>query len=114
MPGQSSESLSLHQIVEERLGVSTSRILDFCHKWQIAELSLFGSVLRDDFSAQSDVDVLVSFAESSRWTLWDYMEMKEELEKVFGRSVDLVSQRALKNPYRRQTILASKRTLYAA
>ncbi len=90
------------------------RLADFCQKWRVRELSLFGSALRDDFGADSDVDVLVSFEPRADWSLLDLVVMKEELSALLGRDVDLVEQEALRNPYRRAAILNSKRVLYAA
>jgi hypothetical protein len=83
-------------------------------RWQIEQLAVFGSVTRDDFDQASDVDVLVTFAPDVRWTLWDFADLKEQLERLFGRPVDLVEKRALRNPYRRQHILSTARVVYAA
>ncbi len=93
---------------------SRGRLSDFCRKWRVRELSLFGSALRDDFRADSDLDVLVSFEPAAGWSLFDLVTMQEELEMLVGRHVDLVEQEALRNPYRRAAILNSKRVLYAA
>ncbi len=80
----------------------------------MAELSFFGSVLRDDFRPDSDVDVLVSFEPDAEWTLLDLVSMQREIAEVLGRSVDLVEEAALRNPYRRSAILKSKQVVYAA
>ncbi len=90
------------------------RISEFCQRWKVTELALFGSVLRADFRPESDVDVLVSFAAEAPWTLWDLSAMREELEGIFGREVDLVEKKGLRNPFRRQAILANQQLLYAA
>ena len=90
-------------------------IIRFCRKWRIAELSLFGSVLRpDEFREDSDVDVMVTFHDDARWTLFDFVDMQDELTNLFGRKADLLSKRALKNPFRRHSILSTARVLYAA
>ena len=92
-------------------------LAEFCEKWKIRELSLFGSVLRDDFCADSDIDVLVSFRDDSAWTLFDHLRMEEELAKLFGRPVDLISHRGLKrsrNWLRRDAILSGAERIYAA
>jgi uncharacterized protein len=87
----------------------------FCSKWGISELSLFGSVVRpEEFREDSDVDVLVTFEEPSRWSLFDVVDMKDELERLFGRKVDLVEKAAIRNPWRRRSILTSYRVVYAA
>ena len=77
-------------------------------------MSLFGSVVREDFRPDSDVDVLVSFAVGAGWSLFDLVTMREELVALLGRPVDLVEEAGLRNPYRRSAILKSKRVLYAA
>jgi len=100
--------------VVETLGVSESQIAEFCRKWQIAEFSLFGSALRDDFRADSDVDVLVSFAPDARHSLFDLVTMETELSELFGRKVDLVERGSLVNPFRRHEILRTRKVVYAA
>ena len=90
------------------------KLADFCHKWKVRELSVFGSALRDDFGPDSDVDVLVSFDAAAEWSLLDLVLMRDELSAIVGRDVDLIEQEALKNPYRRAAILKTKRVLYAA
>jgi uncharacterized protein len=90
------------------------RISGFCRKWRIKELALFGSTLRDDFRPESDVDVLVTFQDDVPWGLFEIMEMTEELQKIFGRNVDLVEKEALRNPFRRREILSQYQVVYAA
>ncbi len=88
---------------------------DFCRRWKIAELSLFGSVLRDDFNADSDIDLLVTFAPEADWSLLDHVQMEQELGLMLGRPVDLVTRRAVErgqNVPRRQAILASAQPIY--
>jgi hypothetical protein len=89
------------------------RLADFARRWEVTELALFGSVLRDDFSAQSDVDVLVSFDPTASWSLWDLTAMHDELAALIGRPVDLVEKEGLRNPFRRQHILDGRRVVYA-
>ena len=87
----------------------------FCQKWKIVEFSLFGSVLRDDFRPDSDVDVLVSFAPDAGWDYWHgWPEMHDELQSLFGREVDLVEKGTVRNPFRRESILRTHRVVYAA
>lgn len=95
------------------LEIPPDRIEAFCRKWRINELSLFGSVLRDDFSPKSDVDVLVTFDEDAPWDLWNVFEARDELSEMFGRPVDFVEKKALKNPFRRHSILTSRQVIYA-
>jgi predicted nucleotidyltransferase len=89
-------------------------IEDFCRRWQVKELALFGSVLREDFTADSDIDVLVTFAPKNRRSLFDLVDMQDELAALLGRNVDLVTRGGLRNPYRRHEILTTRRVLYAA
>ena len=90
------------------------KIADFCRRWKIREFALFGSIVRDDFSAKSDVDVLVTFALDCGWGLYDLMDMQDELKTMFGRKVDLVEKEGLRNPFRRKAILNEARVIYAA
>jgi len=93
------------------------QIADFCRKWKITELSLFGSALRDDFRPDSDIDLLVSFGSDSEWSLFDHARMEQELSGILGRKVDLVSRRALEssaNPIRRKAILENTRRVYVS
>ena len=92
-------------------------IARFCKKWQIREFALFGSVLRDDFNLDSDIDVLVTFSEAARHTLFDLVHMEDELKQILGREVDIVSRRGIeasRNRIRRDTILRSAEAIYAA
>src|SRR3990172_9778002 len=77
----------------------------FCRKWRIRELSLFGSILRDDFGPESDIDVLVTFDPEAPWSLWDLIDMQEDLQSLVGRPVDLIEKEALRNPFRKEHIL---------
>lgn len=100
--------------MKSRFRIPRRKLLDFCYRWKVAELSLFGSVLRDDFGPDSDIDVLVSFAPDAQWSLLDLVEMQEELEKIFGREVDLVEREGLRNPFRRRAILNQRKVIYEA
>ena len=95
--------------------IPKEKLADFCRKWKIAELSLFGSVLRDDFRTDSDIVVLVTFYRGAEWSLLDHMAMEEELSAIFGRKVDLVSRKAIersKNYIRRNAILETAQPYY--
>lgn len=100
-------------MTESRVIIPLAAIEDFSRRWKITEFSLFGSVLREDFSQESDVDVLVSFKEDATWSLFDLVEMKTELEEIFGREVDLVEKDSLRNPFRRHTIMSGREVIYA-
>ena len=87
----------------------------FCRRHGVQEFSLFGSVLRDDFGPESDVDVLIALEPGRTMTPEKYLDMRDELSAMFGgREIDLVQKRLLKNPFRRHDILASREVLYAA
>ncbi|MBE7487393.1 MAG: hypothetical protein DIKNOCCD_00403 [bacterium] len=86
----------------------------FCQKWHIKELSLFGSVLREDFGPDSDVDFLVSFMPNTQLDIDSFLEMKAELEDQLGRRVDLVQKEAIRNPWKKSEILETQRVIYAS
>ena len=97
--------------------INHEQIRTFCLKWHIVELAIFGSVLREDFRPESDVDVLVRFAQDSPYSvLFNHSEMEEELRRVFGRKVDLISKKGVeqsKNARRREEILRTAEVIYA-
>ena len=100
-----------------RISIDREKIAAFCRKWRVTEFSLFGSVLRDDFRPDSDVDVLVRFATDAAWGLFDLCRMEEELRELFGRDVDLVTRDSLEqseNYIRRRAILGSLEVVHAA
>lgn len=95
--------------------VPKEKIVEFCRKWRITEFALFGSVLRDDFRSDSDVDVLVTFAPDTQWRFYHLLDMKDELEAIFGRPVDVVEKRLVEhseNYIRRKHILENMETVY--
>ncbi|HXA17456.1 MAG TPA: nucleotidyltransferase domain-containing protein [Thermoanaerobaculia bacterium] len=100
------------------LALDREAIEAFCRTWQITELSLFGSVLKPrEFREDSDVDVLVTFDETARWTLFDLVTMQDELEAIIGRDVDLVEKIGVErspNYIRRRHILENQRVFYVA
>lgn len=100
--------------VVNRVQASPEDLAEFCRKWMIKELSLFGSILRADFMRESDIDVLVTFAPETTWSLLHLSRMQDELSEILGRSVDLVDIRGLKNPFRRTEILATREVVYAS
>lgn len=97
-----------------RIDLPAEKIAEFCSKWKVAELSLFGSVLREDYGSDSDVDVLIEFRSDAEWSLYEWVDMIEELKAIFGREIDLVSKQGLRNPIRRCAILAGREVVYAA
>lgn len=104
-------------ILALKVNLPERKIIDFCCRWKIAELAVFGSVLRDDFRPDSDIDFLVTFAPDEHWSLFDLVDMKRELEAIVGRKVDLIERVAIEcshNGLRRQEILGTAQTFYAA
>lgn len=93
------------------------RIDEFCRRWNIRSLSLFGSVLRDDFRPDSDIDVLFTYDDEASITGFDLVDMEDELSRILGRKVDLVSRRSIeesRNWIRRANILQSAEIVYEA
>ena len=100
-----------------KIGVDREKIAAFCSRWKIVELSLFGSVLTDDFGPESDIDVLVTFGPEAHWGLFDMVHMQEELRGIFGREVDLVSRGGIegsRNYLRREAILSAAEVIDVA
>jgi len=94
--------------------IPRTKIADFCRRWKVTEFSLFGSILRDDFRPDSDVDVLVTFSPEAQISLFDLVQMKLDLEKIFYRPVDVIEKDALENPFRKREILRTAKVVYAA
>lgn len=100
-----------------RVRLSTEQIAAFCERWGVAEVALFGSVLRDDFKPDSDVDVLVRFRQEATPSLFSLVRMEAELAELTGRPIDLVEWEAVeqsRNYIRREAILASAKVIHAA
>jgi len=113
MPQRTAQSFVLPPRPE--LTWPSERIAEFCRRWKIVELSVFGSVLREDFGPDSDVDLLARFAPDGDWSLFDHARMERELVEILGREVDLVNRSALEhssNWIRRREILETARTIY--
>lgn len=105
----------MREELRARLGISDAQLADFCQRWNITELSLFGSALRDDFGPDSDVDLLVRFSANARWSLLDHARIERELAELLGRKVDLVSKRGVENSRNwiiRRNILNSAELVY--
>ena len=99
------------------LSLPVDAIQQFCRRWKITELALFGSVLRPDFRPDSDVDVLVSFSDDAGWGLLAHIEMQQELANLLQRPVDLITRRALErsaNWMLRDAILATAQVVVSA
>lgn len=108
------KSVSLYTPGMDGLPIDTTALRDLCRRWKIAQLGVIGSVLRDDFGPASDVDVVLTFLPDSTWDLFDVVRLREELAAMFGRSVDVIEEPAVRNPYMQASIRRTKRVLYAA
>lgn len=112
-------SLAMYSVqkIKTQVPIDYKKVTQFCQRWDITEFALFGSVLRDDFKTdKSDIDVLISFSKNAHWTLFDLVDMEDELQKIFGRKVDLVERRGIeqsRNYLRRKAILESAIVIYA-
>ncbi len=103
--------------IYQRLGITPADLEEFCQRWDIAELLLFGSVLRDDFRPDSDIDMLISYFPGKTKSLLERVKIKHELETLCDREVDVITKKAIEqswNPLRRQEILGSAQTIYVA
>ena len=99
------------------IDLDSEAVRDFCRKWKIRELSVFGSILRDDFGPDSDIDFLIEHEEDADWNLFDDMEMQEELEQIVGRKVDIVDRAGVESSHNRllkREIISTAEHIYAA
>ncbi len=97
-----------------RIPIHYDKVADFCRQHKITELALFGSVLGEDFGPESDIDVLVTFAPDTHYSLFDLVQLQEKLQQILGREVELVEKAGLHNPFRRHHILNYMRIVYAS
>ena len=95
-----------------RIRPSAEELARFCRRYHIRSLSVFGSVLREDFTPASDIDVLVEF-EPGKVPGLEFVRMKEELSRLLGRQVDLNTPNSL-SPYFRDQVLGEAERLYAS
>jgi predicted nucleotidyltransferase len=100
--------------IEIALDIPRDRLREFAERWKIVELALFGSVARGEMTAESDIDIAVTFSPQAHWSLFDFASMQIELTDMFGRDVELVEKASIKNPFRRRAILRDLTVLYAA
>ena len=90
------------------------KIAEFCKRWSINEFSVFGSVLREDFRPDSDIDVLVSLDPKAQIGVLEMAKIQIELENMFKHPVDLVEKERLRYPYRKNEILRTAELVYTA
>ncbi len=102
-------------MIVKNIEIPVDQITKFCQRWKVRELALFGSVLGEDFRPDSDIDILISFVPDNCWTLFDRVDMQDELTEIFGRKVDLVNKKGIersRNYLRKDNILGSAKVIY--
>jgi hypothetical protein len=100
-----------------KVRIPKKKLEEFCQRWEVSELAFFGSILREDFHQNSDIDLLVTFKPGARTGLFDLVRMENELREIFGREVDLVERNVVEkseNYIRRKSILSNTKVIYAA
>lgn len=105
----------LESKLKDRLGIQWGKIEEICQQWEITELALFGSVLREDFKIDSDIDILVTFTPNNNISLLDLENIEQQFSSLFNRSVDIVTKKSIENSHnwiRRQNILDNSEVIY--
>jgi predicted nucleotidyltransferase len=100
---------------KQRLNTPLEKIQEFCQHWNIVELAIFGSILREDFDSDSDIDFLVSFVPNAKITFFDLEEMEQQLSELCDRPIDIVTKKAILNSHnwiRRRNILEQAKVIY--
>ncbi len=101
----------MHPLIE----INRDAIVGLCRRHGVRKLDVFGSILRDDFDPdRSDIDVLIEFEAHAAGSFSNFLDLKESLQALFGRSVDLVELHAIRNRRLRHYIEHSKSPVYAA
>lgn len=95
------------------ISIPVDRIAEFCGRNRVKRLSLFGSVLRDDFTPESDVDVLVEFEPGTRIGFFGFQGLEDELSSIIGRRVDLNTANSISRSFRDE-VLREARVLHVA
>lgn len=114
-PVQLQQYVDVNPELQQRFKLSLAEIAEFCQRWQIVEMALFGSVLREEFRADSDIDILISFAPNARQGLLTLARIKHELETRLERPVDIVLKQSVEtseNWIRRREILQTAQVIY--
>ena len=101
-------------MTEPKIEIPMDKIKAFCLKYGVEEISLFGSVLRDDFGPESDIDVMLKFARGHGFTFENTPDILAKLEAIFGREVDVIEKGRIRNPFRRHAIMSGYRVIHAA
>ena len=114
-----SERIAIFALVTQQsiklIELNLQRIIDLCRKHKVKSLAVFGSILTDRFNDQSDVDLLVDF-DTTDHEKWDYVtnyfDFRDALERLFGRKVDLVVGKGLRNKYFIANVNRTKQMIY--
>ncbi len=101
-------------MVFPKTSIDTNGLIELAKSVQVVELYLFGSVLREDFNQESDIDILVRFSPNCHYSLFDIFDIRDKFQTFLQRPVDLVEIESLVNPYRRENILSHSTRIYAA
>ena len=101
--------MKLHNI-----NINDTLITEIAEQYKIIELYVFGSILRDDFKPLSDIDIMVKFSKTAKYSFFEFLDLKNRFEQLFKRKIDLVEIDGIKNPYRRSEILKTARKIYAS
>jgi predicted nucleotidyltransferase len=104
--------MALSKLKNNGVDIDYDEIVKVCKKYHISELSIFGSSLRKDFASNSDVDILVSYHNKAKISLFDEAQLMNEFTVLFNRPVDICDIRGLKNPIRREEILSTREVVY--
>ncbi|MDR2693104.1 MAG: nucleotidyltransferase domain-containing protein [Chitinispirillales bacterium] len=104
---------TMEKLKENGISLDYSALAHLCKKYCVNELAVFGSSIRDDFTQNSDVDILVSFLRNSNISLFGIIALERELSRLLDREVDIVEKESLKNPIRKEKILANMEVIYA-
>jgi predicted nucleotidyltransferase len=103
-------------MTKQGIELDSPAVRQFCEKWKICRLAVFGSILRDDFRLDSDIDFLADFEEDAEWDAFDHLDMEDELQGLFGRRVELVGRNAIiasRNRFYIKEILGSAEAVIA-
>lgn len=107
----------MQTMIKRNINLPQKQLAAFCRRWMIAEMAFLGSVLRDDFDSNSDLDILVKFKPAANWSLLDHTRMEQELSDLIGRKIDLFSKQAVEQSHnwiRRQEILNTAEVVYVS
>jgi len=100
--------------MNKKIAIPHQQLIELAKRHGLKELAFFGSILSDRFGPESDIDVLIEFLPDVNASLYDLVDIKDELETIFNRKVDVVEKAGLRNPWRRHGILSHYEVIYAA